>query len=135
MQNGSEITRNGIVLEDDSKYQLIVDCNALFVDIENEIVIIHNFIRDKYRLKFPELESLVHHPIDYARVVKKIGNEIDLTLVDLEGLYLRQSLWSFLSLHLLLVGSLYKKIPCKRLWMLVIEHLLLMQQKGRCQAS
>ncbi|KMT07279.1 hypothetical protein BVRB_6g149090 [Beta vulgaris subsp. vulgaris] len=66
--------------------QLIVDCNALSVDIENEIIIIHNFIRDKYRLKFPELESLVHHPIDYARVVKKIGNEVDLTLVDLEGL-------------------------------------------------
>ncbi|MGR6722260.1 hypothetical protein, partial [Aeromonas veronii] len=42
-----------------------------------------NYIRDKYRLKFPELESLVHHPIDYARVVKKIGNETDLTLVDL----------------------------------------------------
>ena len=63
-----------------------MDCNALSVDIENEITIIHNFISDKYRLKFPELESLVHHPIDYARVVKKIGNEMDLTLVDLEGL-------------------------------------------------
>jgi RNA processing factor Prp31 len=50
----------------------------LSVDIENEIIIIHNFIRDEYRLKFPELESLVHHPIDYARVVKKIGNEMDL---------------------------------------------------------
>lgn len=76
----------GFVLEDDPEYQLIVDCNALSVDIENEIVIVHNFIRDNYRLKFPELESLVHHPIDYARVVKKIGNETDLTLVDLEGL-------------------------------------------------
>ena len=75
-----------MVLEDDPEYQLIVNCNALSVDIENEIVIIHNFIRDKYRLKFPELESLVHHPIDYARVVKKIGNEMDLTLVDMEGL-------------------------------------------------
>uniref|UniRef100_A0A7N1A8C7 Nop domain-containing protein n=1 Tax=Kalanchoe fedtschenkoi TaxID=63787 RepID=A0A7N1A8C7_KALFE len=73
-------------LEDDPEYQLIVECNALSVDIENEIVIIHNFIRDNYRLKFPELESLVHHPIDYARVVKKIGNETDLTLVDLEGI-------------------------------------------------
>ncbi|KAL8161362.1 hypothetical protein V2J09_012851 [Rumex salicifolius] len=72
--------------QDDPEYQLIVDCNTLSVDIENEITIIHNFIRDKYRLKFPELESLVHHPIDYARVVKKIGNETDLTLVDLEGL-------------------------------------------------
>ncbi|XP_062159457.1 U4/U6 small nuclear ribonucleoprotein Prp31 homolog [Alnus glutinosa] len=86
LQKGSDISNHGMVLEDDPEYLLIVDCNALSVDIENEIVIIHNFIRDKYRLKFPELESLVHHPIDYARVVKKIGNEMDLTLVDLEGL-------------------------------------------------
>ncbi|KAL8136051.1 hypothetical protein AgCh_010594 [Apium graveolens] len=73
------------LLEDDPDYRLIIDCNALLVDIENEIIILNNFIRDKYRLKFPELESLVHHPIDYARVVKKIGNEVDLTLVDLQG--------------------------------------------------
>lgn len=86
LEKGSEVSMHGVVLEDDPEYQLIVDCNALSVDIENEIIIIHNFIRDKYRLKFPELESLVHHPIDYARVVKKIGNEVDLTLVDLEGL-------------------------------------------------
>ncbi|PNX76911.1 U4/U6 small nuclear ribonucleoprotein Prp31-like, partial [Trifolium pratense] len=86
LQKGSDVSIQGVDLEDDPEYQLIVECNALSVDIENEIVIIHNFIRDKYRLKFPELESLVHHPIDYARVVKKIGNEMDLTLVDLEGL-------------------------------------------------
>ncbi|CDY24519.1 BnaA01g22230D [Brassica napus] len=82
----SDGTEKGTVLEDDPEYKLIVDCNQLSVDIENEIAIVHNFIRDKYRLKFQELESLVNHPIDYARVVKKIGNETDLTLVDLEGL-------------------------------------------------
>lgn len=86
LEKGSDVSIQGVDLEDDPEYQLIVECNTLSVDIENEIVIIHNFIRDKYRLKFPELESLVHHPIDYARVVKKIGNEMDLTLVDLEGL-------------------------------------------------
>ena len=71
---------------DDPEYQLIIDCNALVVDIDNEIAIVHNFVRDNYRLKFPELESLVLHPIDYARVVRRIANETDLTLVDLEGL-------------------------------------------------
>ncbi|MED6134528.1 U4/U6-U5 snRNP complex subunit prp31 [Stylosanthes scabra] len=86
LQKGSQVSIQGVILEDDPEYQLIEECTALLVDIENEIVIIHNFIRDKYRLKFPELESLVHHPIDYARVVKKIGNEMDLTLVNLEGL-------------------------------------------------
>ena len=38
------------------------------------------------RPKFPELESLVHHPMDYARVVQKIGNEMDMTLIDLEDI-------------------------------------------------
>ncbi|PHU28515.1 hypothetical protein BC332_00608 [Capsicum chinense] len=86
LERESDVMDKGVVLEDDPEYQLIVDCNALSVDIENEIVIIHNFIRDKYRLKFPKLESLVHHPVDYAQVVKKIRNEMDLTLVELEGL-------------------------------------------------
>jgi U4/U6 small nuclear ribonucleoprotein PRP31 len=81
-----ESSFKGTVVEDDPEYQLIVDCNTLSVDIDNEITVIHNFIRDKYRAKFPELESLVLHPIDYSRLVKQIGNEMDLTLVDLEGL-------------------------------------------------
>lgn len=136
--------------------RLLVECNKLAIDIDNEVVVVHNFIRDKYRLKFPELESLVshlhssncnsvignrinahvsralatllllhslsntpaiyahtsilnpmvscnymvdlccimhmlyllqvHHAVDYARVVKRIGNEMDLTLVDLDDL-------------------------------------------------
>ncbi|KAL5197789.1 hypothetical protein ABZP36_001301 [Zizania latifolia] len=86
LEKGTDLSNQGSILEEDPEYQLIVDCNALSVYIDNEIIIIHNFMCDKYRLKFPELESLVQHPIDYARVVKKIGNEMDLTLVDLEGL-------------------------------------------------
>jgi U4/U6 small nuclear ribonucleoprotein PRP31 len=71
---------------EDLEYQLIVDCNALSVDIDSEITIVHSFIRDKYKLKLPLLESRIQHPIDYARIVKKIGNEVDLTRVDLKGL-------------------------------------------------
>ena len=33
--------------------------------------------------KFPELEALIPNKIDYIRVIKCIGNEMDLTLVDL----------------------------------------------------
>ena len=29
--------------------RLLVDCNQLAVDIDNEIMIVYNFIRDKYR--------------------------------------------------------------------------------------
>jgi U4/U6 small nuclear ribonucleoprotein PRP31 len=117
---GSHVARVGLLRLHACGPQLIVDCNALTVDIDNEIVLVHNFIRDKcarvlqhtrsahsvrsrplpltthcactpalaarsYRSKFPELESLVLHPIDYARVVKAIGNEMDMTLVDLDG--------------------------------------------------
>ena len=56
------------------------------MDIDAEIAVVHNFMRDHYRPKFPELESLVHHAVDYARVVSAIGNEMDLTLVDLEDI-------------------------------------------------
>ena len=70
--------------DEDPTYQLLVDCNQLAVDIDNEIVLIHTFMKDKYRRKFPELESFVHDAVTYARVVQAIGNEMDLTLVDLE---------------------------------------------------
>ncbi|XVE92448.1 hypothetical protein REPUB_Repub01dG0098200 [Reevesia pubescens] len=63
LKKGFDISNQGMVLEDDHEYQLIVDCNALSVDIENEIIIIHNIIHDNYWLKFPELESLLHHQI------------------------------------------------------------------------
>ncbi|KAI7842324.1 hypothetical protein COHA_003964 [Chlorella ohadii] len=72
--------------EEDPTYKLLVDCNQLAVDIDNEIVVVYNFIRDKYKTKFPELESLVHSPLEYARVVQAIGNEMDVTLVDLDRL-------------------------------------------------
>jgi hypothetical protein len=47
-----------------------VDCNQLAVDIDNEIIVVYNFLRDRYKTKFPELESLVHNPLEYARVVQ-----------------------------------------------------------------
>ena len=71
--------------EDDPAYKMVLDCNEMALEIESEIMNLHTFCRDKYKTKFPELESLVHHPVDYARIVKKIGNEADLTAVDLEG--------------------------------------------------
>jgi U4/U6 small nuclear ribonucleoprotein PRP31 len=34
-------------------------------------------LRDLYRKRFPELEHQVLHPLDYARVVLKLGNNIE----------------------------------------------------------
>ena len=131
-------------VEADPTYRLLVDCNALAVEIDNEIAGVHAFARDKYRPKvrdrgggrgegggvgggwgwcglagealrgkvggarrrhprrtlppstapkppaptepsqFPELESLVHHPLDYARVVTRLGNAEDAAGVELD---------------------------------------------------
>ena len=75
----------GALDDDDPLYRLIVDCNQLVVEIDSELSDVHNFLKDRYRRKFPELESLVQHSVDYARVVKAIGNQTDLTQVNLDG--------------------------------------------------
>jgi RNA processing factor Prp31 len=56
---GIDEGRTRLVSEGDPEYQLIIDCNTLLVDIDNEIVLVYNFIWDKYRLQFPKFESLV----------------------------------------------------------------------------
>ena len=43
-------------------------------------------VADIYGKKFPELEQLVPRAADYCRVVARIGNESDLTLVELSDL-------------------------------------------------
>ena len=65
---------------DEGAEALVVECNTLTVEVDNEIAVVHQYIKDKYKKKFPELESLVMHPIDYARVVKVIGNEMDMNV-------------------------------------------------------
>jgi len=37
-------------------------------------MIVHKYIRDHYSIRFPELETLVTNPLDYAKVVTIIGN-------------------------------------------------------------
>jgi U4/U6 small nuclear ribonucleoprotein PRP31 len=39
--------------------------------------VIHQFVREKYSKRFPELESLVVQPLDYVRTVKELGNELE----------------------------------------------------------
>jgi U4/U6 small nuclear ribonucleoprotein PRP31 len=70
---------------DEGAEALVVECNALTVEVDNEVAVVHQYIKDRYKSKFPELESLVLHPIDYARVVKAIGNEMDMMGVELDG--------------------------------------------------
>lgn len=71
--------------EEDPTYTLLLRCNQLAVDIDNEIVNIHNYMKDKYKAKFPELASFVHDAVQYALTIRVIQNEMDLTKVNLES--------------------------------------------------
>ncbi|KIK95124.1 hypothetical protein PAXRUDRAFT_827311 [Paxillus rubicundulus Ve08.2h10] len=68
------------------EYTLIVQANNLSVDVDNEILVVHKFIRDHYAPKFPELEQLVQDPAQYVRAVRILANNEDPTKVDLTGI-------------------------------------------------
>ncbi|KAI4267664.1 MAG: hypothetical protein L6R35_006836, partial [Caloplaca aegaea] len=61
-------------VEDNPEYHLLTQANTLSTSIDNEIILVHKFIRDHYSSRFPELETLVTNPLDYARTVAIIGN-------------------------------------------------------------
>ncbi|KAM3074158.1 U4/U6-U5 snRNP complex subunit prp31 [Clarireedia jacksonii] len=61
-------------VEDNPEYHLLTQANTLSTSIDSEIILVHKFIRDHYSIRFPELETLVTNPIDYAKVVTIIGN-------------------------------------------------------------
>ena len=73
------------ILHPKLKISCLLASNKLLLEIDIQIFNLYNLIRDKYRNKFPELESVVQDPIDYARAVKKIGNEKDMSLIDFQG--------------------------------------------------
>ncbi|CAL3963832.1 unnamed protein product [Diplocarpon coronariae] len=61
-------------VEDNPEYHLLTQSNTLSTSVDMEIMIVHKFIRDHYSIRFPELETLVTNPLDYAKVVAIIGN-------------------------------------------------------------
>lgn len=67
--------------KDESDFLLSV--NDLAVEITNEIEIIHNYIKLHYGKRFLELESLIPNPIEYSKVVKILGNSLEINDGDL----------------------------------------------------
>jgi U4/U6 small nuclear ribonucleoprotein PRP31 len=74
------------ILEESPEYQLIVRSNNLAVDVDNEEMIVHKFIRDHYAPRFPELESLILNPWEFVQAVQAIGNDEDLTKAKLDSI-------------------------------------------------
>ena len=50
-------------------YDLIARTNETLRMLQPEIMSIHKTARDLFQARFPELESIVLNPVDYARVV------------------------------------------------------------------
>lgn len=74
------------ILEESPEYQLIVRSNNLTVDVDNEEMIVHKFIRDHYSPRFPELETLILNPWEFVQAVQAIGNEEDLSKAKLDAI-------------------------------------------------
>ncbi|OJD13214.1 hypothetical protein AJ78_06306 [Emergomyces pasteurianus Ep9510] len=61
-------------IEDNPEYHLLTEANSLSTSIDNEMILVHKFIRDHYSTRFPELETLVTNPLDYAKTVSILQN-------------------------------------------------------------
>lgn len=73
-------------LEDDPEYKLVVSCNRVAQDIDQESDDTFLFITELYGRKFPELEALVPNKLDYVKAVMRVANETDISTVQLHDL-------------------------------------------------
>jgi len=64
---------------------VVLGCNEMIYKIDEKLMEGYKILQKVYSKKFPELETLVTVPIDYVRTVKIIGNEMDMTSVDLQN--------------------------------------------------
>lgn len=92
-------TKNTGSIEDNPEYKLLTQSNTLSTSIDGEVILVHKFIRDHYSVRFPELETLVQNPLDYAKTVAIIGNgpmenieEISTSSANIVGQTLKQVL-------------------------------------------
>ena len=49
----------------DESYGLIVSCNEMVIEVDNETEAIAKTIKDEYARRFPELDSLILNPLDF----------------------------------------------------------------------
>ncbi|KAJ2966182.1 hypothetical protein NUW58_g10725 [Xylaria curta] len=70
----SQATTNVGNIEDNPEYKILTESNTLSTQIDGEIMKVHKFIRDHYSARFPELETLIQNPIEYAKVVAILRN-------------------------------------------------------------
>ena len=74
------------VLEDDPEYKLVVSCNRLAQEVDDEMDETFQLILEIYSKKFPELEGIVTNKLDYVKTVMRIGNEVDVSSIVLHDI-------------------------------------------------
>lgn len=84
--NNSKAIESLSSLQSNQEYNLILECNRFISEIDDEIAETYRYITQEYSKKFPELESLITNKYDYIKTILRIGNEIDLSLVELNDI-------------------------------------------------
>lgn len=72
--------------------ELISRSMSMVARLDAEVVVHFKSLRDAYHPRFPELESVLLKPYDFARAVRRIGAEEDLTRVAFEGIVDNQTI-------------------------------------------
>lgn len=65
---------------------LIIPSNKYLAIVGNELSVAHTDLMDAYNPKLPELADLVTDPLRYKNAVQQIGNEMDVTKIDLSSI-------------------------------------------------
>lgn len=68
------------------EYTFVVRCVQVVPEIDSEITTVHRRLCEVYSVRFPELETLILNPLDYARVVLRAGNAPDFSKIDLDSI-------------------------------------------------
>jgi len=73
-------------METDPEYILLMKANKMLVDVQNEIQLLRHFIRDHYNKRNPGLNEMIPGAAEYAKTVKRLGNNPDVSSIDLSDI-------------------------------------------------
>jgi U4/U6 small nuclear ribonucleoprotein PRP31 len=68
---------DGESIEDNPEYQLLKDANESSTQIGDEIQAVHKYIMDIYSKRFPYLSSLIQNPVNFAKTVLILQNNLN----------------------------------------------------------
>lgn len=70
----------------DLQYELLIRCASSIAGVDDQIKLLYGKLQEAFAPRFPELETLIFNPIDYARVAKLAATERDISKINLQGI-------------------------------------------------